>query len=103
MRVASIALWKVPVQRVQDFLAVCSEAKAIHEKLGGQVKVWNAAFGGEPGTVGYVVEHEDLAQLAEFQSKLESDVDWQALGAKFIADPPADLIQNSLVGEAQLP
>ena len=103
MRVASVAIWKPPVQRLQDFLAVCAEAKSIHEKLGGEVKVWSAAFGGEAGTVAYVVEHQDLAKLAEFQSKVESDVDWQALVARFTADPPAELIQNSLVSESQLP
>ena len=103
MRVATIAVWKPPVQRLQDFLAVCSEAKRIQEKLGCEVKVWTSGFGGEPGTVAYVGEFEDLARLGEFQSKVESDVEWQALVARFAADPPAELIQNSLVNEAQLP
>jgi len=103
MRVATIALWKASVQRTQEFLAVCSEAKKIHEKLGAEVKVWASGYGGEPGGIGYVLEFEDMAKLAEFQSKLESNVEWQALGVKFVADPPAELLQNSLVGEAQLP
>jgi hypothetical protein len=103
MRVASIAVWKPPTQRLQDLLAICSEAKKIQEKLGCEVKVWLSGFGGEPGTVAYVGEFDDMAQLAEFQSKLESDVEWQALVAKFVADPPAELLQNSLVNEAQLP
>lgn len=103
MRVATIALWKPPVQRTQEFLAVCAEAKKIHEKLGAEVKVWASGFGGEAGSIGYVLEFDDLAKLAEFQSKVDSDVDWQALGAKFVADPPAELIQSSLVNEAQLP
>jgi hypothetical protein len=103
MRVATIAAWKPHAGRLQDLLAVCSEARKIHEKLGCEVKVWASGFGGDPGTVAYVGEFEDLARLAEFQSKVESDVDWQALVAKFAADPPAELVQNSLVNEAQLP
>jgi hypothetical protein len=103
MAVATVNTFRPLPARAQDFLAACSEAKKIHERLGGRVRIWRSRIGGEPLAIGYVVEHDDLARFAEFSSKLESDQEWQALWARAGTDPSATMIQSSLIDEVPLP
>jgi len=99
--VASIATWRPRPGRLQDFMAVVVRAKKIHQRLKGTVRVWNSQFGGEPLTVGYVIEVPDWKAHGEFTAKLEADAEWLALVAEWSAnrDPAADLIQSALVTE----
>ena len=102
MAIANMNVWKPRPGRLQDFMAVVAKAKRIHERLGGRVRVWNAQFGGEPFTTGYVIEHTDWKKFGEFSAKLETDGDWLALVAEWTGqrDVPADLIQSGVFVEA---
>jgi len=99
--IASVATWRPRPGRLQDFMAVVVRAKKIHHRLKGTVRVWSSQFGGEPSTVGYVVEFTDWKAYGEFAAKLEADPEWLALVAEWSGnrDPAADLIHNSLVTE----
>jgi hypothetical protein len=98
---ASVATWRPRAGRLQDFMAVLVRAKKIHQRLKGTVRVWNSQIGGEPLTVGYVIEFPDWKAHGEFGAKLEADAEWLALVAEWSGnrDPAADLIQSALVSE----
>jgi len=99
--VALITNWRVNPGRNQEFLGLVGEAKKIHGRLGGRVRVWQAAVAGEnSGNIGYVVEHDDLVAYANFTQKLQADPEWQAFLAKaFVANPTGTLLSTSLVNE----
>jgi hypothetical protein len=99
--VANVATWRPRPGRLQDFMAVVVRAKKIHTRLKGNVRVWNSQFGGEPLTVGYVIEVADWKAFGEFGANLETDPEWLALVAEWTAnrDAPAELIQSALFVE----
>jgi|SRR5215813_6795049 len=99
--VASVATWRPRPGRLQDFMAVVARAKKIHQRLKATVRVWNSQFGGEPFTVGYVIEVPDWKSHGEFGARLEADPEWMALVAEWSAnrDPLADLVQQALFVE----
>ena len=102
MAVATITRWKVRSGRLADFLVPVTEAKRIVENLGGKVRIWQPVYGGEAGTVSFVVEPADQAAAAEFSAKLQADGEWQALIQKYIMandNPTADLVGTALVTE----
>jgi hypothetical protein len=97
--IASISVWRP--RKVEDFMARVATAKKIHERLGGKVRVWQSAFGGEPMTIGYVIEHASWKAFGEFGEKMEKDSEWQQFWADALAHPSADLLQSSVVAEAR--
>ena len=50
-----------------------------------------------------VAEYDDLAQFAEVTAKLQSDQAFQALTAKIQTDPTAELLDQSLGADIDLP
>ncbi len=96
--IASVAVWRPRPGRLQDFMGVVVRAKKIHERLRGKVRVWNSQFGGEPLSVGYVIEHPDWKTFGEFGAKLEADPEWLALVAEWgsMREPPAELIRDQV-------
>jgi hypothetical protein len=96
--VASVAVWRPRPGRLQDFMGVVMRAKKIHQRLGGKVRVWNSQFGGEPLSVGYVIETPDWKAFGEFGAKLEADSEWLALVAEWTSarEPAADLIRDQV-------
>ena len=97
--VASISTWHVREGKTQDFLAVCGKAKKIQERLGAKVRVWSSTFGGQPGTMGYVMEFANWTAFGAFFEKIGQDSEWLSLVTEFGAHPPADLVQQSVVAE----
>ena len=102
--VANMNVWKPRSGKLQEFMAVVNKAKRIHERLGGRVRVWNAQFGGQPQTTGYVIEHADWKKVGEFTAKLETDDEWLRLVAEWTAlrEAPADLVQSGLFVEVPI-
>ncbi len=99
MAVATVSLWRPNPGRIQDFLAAATQARKIHERLGSKVRLWQTAFGGQPNTLGYIIEHADWTAFGKFGQALESDSEWQQLLANYQADPPAELVQSSVITE----
>jgi hypothetical protein len=97
--VAQVASWRPRDGKIQEFYAKVATAKKIHERLGGKVRVWQTAIGGQPMTVGYVIEHASWADFGKFGEKIEKDTEWQSFWTEALARPTADLIQSSLVTE----
>jgi hypothetical protein len=97
--VASVATWRPRAGKVQEFVASAATAKKIHERLGAKVRMWSSNFGGQPMTMGYVMEHRSWAAFGEFAEKMEKDNEWQVFWAGAAANPTADLVQNSVVSE----
>jgi hypothetical protein len=98
--IAQVATWRARDGHLHEFFAKVATAKKIHERLGGKVRVWQSTIGGQPMTVGYVIEHSGWVELGKFGEKLEKDTEWQTFWTDAISRPTADLIQNSLVTEA---
>ncbi len=99
MAVASIGIWRPVPGRSQDFFAAVAQARKIHERLGGKVRIWQTQFGGTPMTFGYVIEHADWNKFGQFGAKLETDTEWQQLTTDYLANPSAELVQSSVVAE----
>lgn len=102
MTVATVTGFQINPGRNQDFMSLVAEAKKIHERLGGKVRVWTAtAAGPNTGNVTYVIEYANLAGYAAFSEKLQADKEWQAFAAKaFSANPTSRVLGMSLVTEA---
>ena len=94
--VLSVSVWRARPGRFQDFLAVCTRAKKIHQRLGGKVRVFNSQFGGTPSATLYTIEHADSNAFGSFGAKLEADGEWLALVNEWLGnrEPPADLIET---------
>lgn len=98
--IAQVGTWRPREGHVQEFMANVTIAKKIHERLGAKVRVWQNVFGGQPMTVGYVIEHTGWDAFGKFGAKLEADPEWQNFWTKALANPTAELLQNSVVVEA---
>jgi hypothetical protein len=101
--VAQVATWRPRDGHLPEFMANVATAKKIHERLGAKVRVWQTMFGGQPMSVGYVVEHGGWEEFGTFGAKLQADPEWQNFWSKALANPTADLLQNSVVTEAAAP
>ncbi len=97
--VAQVATWRARDGKIQEFFANVATAKKIHERLGGKVRVWQTTIGGQPMSLGYVIEHAGWVEFGKFGEKLEKDTEWQSFWTNAMAHPTADLIQNSVVVE----
>lgn len=100
--IASISLWRPRDGKIADFMARVTTAKKIHERLGGKVRVWQSQFGGQPLSVGYVIETESWEAFGAFGAKMEKDAEWQQFWADALQNASADLLQNSVVTETPI-
>ena len=103
MAVATVHTWRIHPGRLQDVLGNVSEARKVHERLGGRVRVWEAAIGGEPGSLTYVIEHDSMTAYGTFTDKLLTDTGWQSFLQRILGggDPGAELLSSSLFTELQ--
>ena len=100
MAVASVVTWKINPARAVDFVAKVGQAKKIHERLGGQVEVWQNQIGGEPMTAIYVVRHESMSAFAAFSDAMAADTEWQEFWLRTLAgEPSATMVSSGLIGE----
>ena len=102
MAVVSVFSWRPLPGRLPEFLGTLSEGKKIHERLGARVRALQAGAGPRPGTITYILEFDDMVKYGEFAVKLETDQEWQALGAK-IGEAPAELVEQGLASDVTLP
>ena len=99
MAVASVHTIRVKPGRIQDFQSINAEGTKILERLGARVRVWRPVAGGEPASVSYVLEYDDMKQFGEFSDKLQSDSEWQALVQRIQSnpDPATEPVSNVLI------
>ncbi len=102
MAVVSVHTFRVKAGRLQEFLTLCAEARKIHERMGGRVRIWQPAFGGEAATIGYTIEHDDMTAYGTFTDKLQSESDWQALIQRMgtNTDPSVEPVSSALYQES---
>ena len=81
-----------------EFLASAAKAKAIHERLGGKVRLRQIVFGGPSSQqFAYTIEYADMKAFAAFSDKMQSDPEWLAFWtAANNTDPTATLVSQSL-------
>lgn len=102
MAVALVTQFQINPGRNLEFMSLVSEAKKVHERLGGKVRVWTASVAGpNTGNVSYVIEHANLAAYAAFTDKLLADTEWQAFVVKaFSTNPTSRVLGSTLATEA---
>jgi hypothetical protein len=64
---------------------------------GGKMRLWNTESGGEPGTIGVVVETTDRRASGQYNANMEADPEWRAFLAEISSqrDPAADMGPNA--------
>jgi hypothetical protein len=105
MAVIQVSQFRVVPGKFQEFTANVAKAKKIHERLGGQVRVWTALIAGpNSGLVSYVIEHKDMAGFATFSDKLAADSEWQQFVVNVLqrADP-SGLFQGTALANEMTP
>ena len=103
MAVVQVSVFRPLPGRFPEFLSRVAEGKKIIERLGGRPRLIGTQFGARPQSVTLVAEYDDLAQFAEVTAKLQSDQAFQALTAKIQTDPTAELLDQSLGADIDLP
>jgi hypothetical protein len=83
--VGSGTLWDPAAARTDELYQVATQAKAIQEKLGAEVSIATD----QDGNMHFFAAFDNWESWGKFQAKLAANADWQALVAKFEADPPA--------------
>jgi hypothetical protein len=103
MAVVTVHTWRIHPGRLQEVLRNVSEARKIHERLGGRVRMWQTALGGEANSVVYVIEHESMSAYGAFTDKLMADNGWQSFLQRIMESeaPGAEHVSSSLLTELQ--
>lgn len=97
MKITHATTWQVKMGRQGDFLNVNRRAAEIHKRLGAsEIKVLAAVAGGPQTQWTYVMIFDDEAAFASALASMDSDPEWLALGAEFVADPPAEATNTML-------
>ncbi|MFN0096677.1 MAG: hypothetical protein ACKVVT_18120, partial [Dehalococcoidia bacterium] len=99
MAVFTNATWQVNPGRTADVLANMVRAKAIHERLGGQVSVIQSMYGGSnSGRLAYLIALPDMAALGAFNDAQAADAQWQQFVQEVLwaPNPSATLLANSV-------
>ena len=102
MAVVQLSQWRINPGRGQEFFQNVAKAKAIHERLGASVRVYQSTLARpNANTVSYVQEFADATAHGAFTDKLNADAEWQAFvqGVLGGADPSGALLSNSLATE----
>ena len=99
MAVTSVTIWATRPGRAIDFVASAAQAKAIHERLGGKVRLMQITFGGPTSQqFVYTVEVPDMTAFAAFSDKMNGDAEWNTFWtAANNPDPTATLVSQSLL------
>lgn len=98
--VTMVSIWRPRDKRLSDFATNVAKAKKIQQRLGGTVRVWQSNFGGQPLSFVYTVEVGSWKAFGDFGEKMQSDPEWQKFWTEALANPSADLLQNSVISEA---
>ena len=107
MKVINTTQWKIHPGTLAEFLTVANEYKKAHERLGGRVRMWVPLAGGQPSSVLYVIEHDDIAAYGTFMKKLTLDADYQKLAKATLerqrVNPLAEMIASTVLSEPWIP
>ncbi len=99
MAIAPVAYGRPRPGRFEDVIKVGNQARKIHQRLGGEVRIFQGQLGSDAGTVAYVIDHADGAAFGQFIDKLNGDGEWQQLIASFQKDPPGEPVRSNLLQE----
>jgi hypothetical protein len=100
--VQSVFVWRPHHGRLLDFMEFVDASKVVHENLGGQVRTFQPAFGHEPMSIHYVIEHKDWADLGAFGERLDNSEEWRDLFMRGVRDnkgPSGALVGSHILVE----
>lgn len=107
MRVVSVFTWKIAQGRLSEALGMAETAGKIHERLGARVQTLVPLMGGNPNTLLYTLEHDDIEAYGKFSKKLNADSEWntlfKAMQDAIQENPGTELISTQLLSEPWLP
>ena len=107
MRVVSVFTWKIAPGRLAQALGMAETATKIHERLGARGQTLVPFVGGNPNTLLYSLEHDDIEAYGKFNKKLLADGEWnslfKAMGDAMQANPGTELISTQLLSEPWIP
>lgn len=100
MAVTSVTIWRSNPGRRAAHMVLTAKAKAIHERLGGKVRVQTVVVGGASGQqIVYSVEFADMAAYAAWSAKAGADAEHVAFWTEAFAEPNpvATFVSNALL------
>ena len=107
MRVISVFTWKIAPGRLPEALGMSETATKIHERLGARAQTLVPFVGGNPSTLLYSLEHDDIEAYGKFNKKLLADPEWntlfKAMNAAIQENPGTEMISTQLLSEPWLP
>ncbi len=96
LAVATVTTWKAVPGKRNEVIQQFKEAKAIHERLGGRVRMWASGMAGPNfGTLTHVIVLDDMAALAKFGEKAQAGPAWLKMVPSLYSDSPGTIVSHS--------
>jgi hypothetical protein len=106
-RIVAVNTWRIAPGRLPEALGFAETASKIHERLGAQPGTLVPVAGGDPNTLLYTLQFDDIEAYSKFVKKLEDDSDWNTLikgiTAAIQENPGTELQSTVLLSEPWIP
>jgi hypothetical protein len=106
-RIVAVNTWRIAPGRLPEALGFAETASKIHERLGAQPGTLVPVAGGDPNSLLYTLQFDDIEAYSKFVKKLEDDSDWNTLmkgiAAAIQENPGTELQQTMLLSEPWIP
>jgi len=106
-RIVAVNTWRIAPGRLPEALGFAETASKIHERLGGQPGTLVPVAGGDPNTLVYTLQFDDIEAYGKFVKRLEDDSEWNTLVKGMTAaiqeNPGTELRATTLLSEPWIP
>ena len=106
-RIVSVNTWRIAPGRLPEALGFAETASKIHERLGARSGTLVPIAGGDPNTLVYTLEFDDIEAYGKFSKKLLEDTEWNTLFKGMLSaiqeNPGTELVETTLLSEPWIP
>jgi len=106
-RIVAVNTWRIAPGRLPEALGFAETASKIHERLGAQPGTLVPIAGGDPNTLVYTLQFDDIEAYGTYVKKLEEDSEWndlvKGMTAAIQENPGTELRAITLLSEPWIP
>ena len=106
-RIIAVNTWRIAPGRLPEALGFAETASKIHERLGAQPGTLVPIAGGDPNTLVYTLQFDDIEAYGKFSKKLLDDAEYNTLIKGMLAaiqeNPGTELVSTTLLSEPWIP